>query len=127
MIHSANEVVFDAHTVATFGENDLNENKLADYGEFVSILSSLGVPLSDTQAKQAFAQCDTRERGEVDFNEFLHWWEENENKMRAAHHDASLFDVARDAQMRIANVERAVGNLQRDMQEALALVGAASA
>jgi Ca2+-binding EF-hand superfamily protein len=111
---------------ATFGENDLNENKLCDFEEFVGVLSSLGLPMSDVQARQAFAECDVKRRGEVDFNEFLIWWGENENKMRAAHHDESMADVARDALTRLSTVEVAITQLQRDMREALELVGAAS-
>ena len=110
------------HQTATFGENDLNFNKLCDYEEFVGILQNLGVPLNHTQAKQAFGECDVKGRGEVDFNEFLLWWGENENKMRAAHHDQSLFDIARETQARVVNVEMALEDLQRSMKEALQLV-----
>ena len=112
---------------AAFGENDLNENELCDIEEFAGVLSNLGVSMSDAQLRQAFTKCDTRRRGEVDFHEFLIWWGENENQMRAAHHDESMADVARDAMTRLSNVEMAVTQLQRDMREALELVGAVSA
>lgn len=111
---------------ATFEENDLQSKGLCNFEQFVGVLNSLGVPVNDPQAKKAFSECDVRRRGEVDFNEFLIWWGENENKMRAAHHDESLFDVARDAQTRLTNVEATIEQLQRDMQQALQLVGARS-
>eukprot|EP01043_Picozoa_sp_COSAG02_P072617 COSAG02_NODE_13760_length_1353_cov_1.375598_2_plen_117_part_00 len=111
---------------ATFGENDLNENKLCDFQEFAGVLSSLGLRMTDVHLRKAFAECDVKRRGEVDFNEFLIWWGENENKLRAAHHDESVADIARDTQTRLSNVEAAVTQLQRDLQEALELVGAAS-
>eukprot|EP01046_Picozoa_sp_COSAG06_P002891 COSAG06_NODE_106_length_23773_cov_20.279083_5_plen_109_part_00 len=107
-----------------FEDNDSNGNKLCEPAEFTNVLQQLGVDLSETQSNAAFTDCDTTGRGEVTFNEFLMWWGENENKMRAAHHDETLWDAARDAQTRIGQVEAAVKDLQRDMTEALKLVGA---
>jgi Ca2+-binding EF-hand superfamily protein len=107
-----------------FEDKDANGNKLCEPAEFINVLQQLGVDLSETQANAAFTDCDTTGRGEVTFNEFLMWWGENENKMRAAHHDETLWDAARDAQTRIGQVEVAVQDLQRDMTEALKLVGA---
>ena len=51
------------------------------------------------------------------------WWGENENKMRAAHHDESLGDAAFDVQMRMTAIEDKVANLQSSMKEALSLLG----
>lgn len=111
---------------AVFSENDLDHNRLINFEEFNGIMTTLGVSLSERQTKQAFAECDSAKKGEVDFNELLGWWAENENKMRAAHHEETISDAARDSQIRIQNIERTVADLQRDMKEALELVGAPS-
>ena len=114
------------HIAAIFVENDLDHNKLINPDEFVGILDTLGVSLSERQAKKAFSDCDVAGKGEVDFDELVMWWGENQNEMRAAHHDETIYDAARDAQVRIQNVETAVDDLRRDMKEALRLVGAST-
>jgi hypothetical protein len=68
---------------------DLDSSGLLDHREVRKLMSDMGKQLSDDQFTRAMADIDSDGSGEVDFTEFLQWWQmqdpEAQNQLRLLH------------------------------------------
>jgi hypothetical protein len=103
-------------------EVDVDKSGTLSADEFLTGLATLGIILAPALIHDAFESLDKGGTGEIHFEDFQAWWIENENKMRASHHDETVSDSVRDTQRRVANVESSVDSLQEDMDKLLTLL-----
>lgn len=60
---------------AEFASCDTDGDGRVGYGEFESLLQSLGTRLSEVQRKGEFSRIDVDGDGQIDLTEFRRWWQ----------------------------------------------------
>jgi Ca2+-binding EF-hand superfamily protein len=69
----------DFEDILTYFNNfDSKKNGVLDYSEFARLISDIGFQIDEKELKKGFDKIDTDHNNEIDFEEFMAWWGEQQ-------------------------------------------------